>query len=242
MAYEAIRIATQFMCPVFLLSDGYIANGAEPWKLPDLAKLAKITITHPTTHNSDGWTGAAHESGDETSSRFLPYRRNDLLVRPWAIPGTPGLEHRIGGIEKQDVTGNVNYEPANHEHMVHTRAKKIENIALTIPDLAVNGPESGDLLVIGWGGTYGSITTAVERCQKKGMKVAQAHLRYLNPMPKNTADVLKRYKKILVPELNSGQLMWLLRAKYLAPAEGLNKIQGRPFLVSEIESAIEKMF
>lgn len=238
MAYEAIRIATQFMCPVFLLSDGYIANGAEPWKLPDLAKLPKITIVHPTTHNSDGWTGAAHESGEE-SSRFLPYRRNDLLVRPWAIPGTPGLEHRIGGIEKQDVTGNVNYEPANHEHMVHTRAKKIENIALTIPDLEVNGPDSGDLLVIGWGGTYGSITTAVERCQRKGLKVAQAHLRYLNPMPKNTAAVLKRYKKILVPELNAGQLCWLLRAKYLAPAEGLNKIQGRPFLVSEIEAAIE---
>jgi 2-oxoglutarate ferredoxin oxidoreductase subunit alpha len=242
MAYEAIRIATQFMCPVFLLSDGYIANGAEPWKLPDLSKLAKISIVHPTTHNSDGWTGAAHESGDETTSRFLPYRRNELLVRPWAIPGTPGLEHRIGGIEKQDVTGNVNYEPANHEHMVHTRAKKIENIALTIPDLEVSGPDSGDLLVIGWGGTYGSITTAVERCQRKGLKVAQAHLRYLNPMPKNTADVLKRYKKILVPELNTGQLLWLLRAKYLAPAEGLNKIQGRPFLVSEIESAIEKMF
>jgi 2-oxoglutarate ferredoxin oxidoreductase subunit alpha len=240
MAYEAVRLATQFMCPVFLLSDGYIANGAEPWKLPNLESLAKIEIVHPTTHNSEGWAGATHESG-EASSLFLPYRRNELLVRPWAIPGTPGLEHRIGGIEKQDVTGNVNYEPANHEHMVRTRAKKIENIATVIPDLAVNGPDSGDLLVIGWGGTYGSITTAVERCQRKGLKVAQAHLRYLNPMPKNTGDVLKRYKKILVPELNAGQLLWLLRAKYLAPAEGLNKIQGRPFLVSEIESAIEKM-
>jgi 2-oxoglutarate ferredoxin oxidoreductase subunit alpha len=238
MAYEAVRLAMKFMCPVFLLSDGYIANGAEPWKLPDLKGLLPITIVHPTAHNSDGWTGPGHESGDDPS-KFLPYKRDELLVRPWAIPGTPGLEHRIGGIEKQDVTGNVNYEPANHEHMVHTRAKKIENIATAIPDLAVNGPDSGDLLVIGWGGTYGTITTAVERCQKRGLKVAQAHLRYLNPMPKNTADVLKRYKKVLVPELNAGQLLWLLRAKYLAPAEGLNKIQGRPFLVSEIEAAIE---
>ncbi|MFO0936621.1 MAG: 2-oxoacid:acceptor oxidoreductase subunit alpha [Gemmataceae bacterium] len=240
ISYEAVRLATKFMCPVFLLSDGYIANGAEPWKLPDLSKLPPITITHPTTHNSDGWTGPGHESGDDPS-RFLPYKRDELLVRPWAIPGTPGLEHRIGGIEKQDVTGNVNYEPANHEHMVRTRAKKIENIAEVIPPLEVNGPDSGDLLVIGWGGTYGSITTAVERCQKKGMKVSQAHLRYLNPMPKNTGEVLKRFKKILVPELNAGQLLWLLRAKYLAPAEGLNKIQGRPFLVSEIEAAIEKI-
>jgi 2-oxoglutarate ferredoxin oxidoreductase subunit alpha len=139
------------------------------------------------------------------------------------------------------VTGNVNYEAGNHEHMVRTRAKKIENIALTVPDLAVTGDADADLLVIGWGGTYGSITTAVERCRKAGKKVAQAHLRYLNPMPKNTASVLKKYKRILVPELNAGQLGWLLRAKYLAPAEGLNKIQGRPFLVSEIEAAIGKL-
>jgi len=139
------------------------------------------------------------------------------------------------------VTGNVNYEPANHEHMVRTRAKKIENISQTVPELQIVGDADAELLVIGWGGTYGSITTAVERCRKSGKKVAQAHLRYLNPMPKNTAGVLKKYKKILVPELNAGQLSWLLRAKYLAPAEGLNKVQGRPFLVSEIEAAIEKM-
>jgi 2-oxoglutarate ferredoxin oxidoreductase subunit alpha len=171
----------------------------------------------------------------------LPYRRDNFLSRPWAVPGTPGLEHRIGGIEKQDVTGNINYEPANHQHMTDTRRKKIDNIAETIPDLEVKGPADAELLIVGWGGTFGSITTAVERAQRRGLKVAQAHLRYLNPMPKNTAAVLKRFKKILVPELNSGQLSWLLRAKYLAPAEGLCKVQGKPFLVSEIESAIEKM-
>jgi 2-oxoglutarate ferredoxin oxidoreductase subunit alpha len=240
MAFEAVRIATRFMCPVFLLSDGYLANGSEPWKIPDVAKLPRFAVEHATRPNGEGWTGAAHENGADEASRFLPYRRDELLARPWAVPGTPGLEHRIGGIEKQDVTGNVNYEPGNHEHMVKTRAQKIENIAQTIPDLAVAGDAGADLLVIGWGGTYGSITTAVDRCRRKGLKVAQAHLRYLNPMPKNTAEVLKKYKKILVPELNAGQLSWLLRAKYLAPAEGLNKIQGRPFLVSEIETAIEK--
>jgi 2-oxoglutarate ferredoxin oxidoreductase subunit alpha len=240
MAFEAVRIATRFMCPVFLLSDGYLANGSEPWKMPALEKLPRIEVRNPTQSNSEGWSGARPEAGNGEATRFLPYRRDELLARPWAVPGTPGLEHRIGGIEKQDVTGNVNYEPGNHEHMVKTRAQKIENIAQTIPDLAVIGEADAELLVIGWGGTYGSITTADERCRRKGMKVAQPQLRYLNPMPKNTPEVLKKFKKILVPELNNGQLSWLLRAKYLAPAEGLNKIQGRPFLVSEIEAAIEK--
>lgn len=237
MAVEAIRIATRFMCPVFFLSDGYLANGSEPWKIPDLAQLPKIEIHHPTQPNSQD--GQRHENAGGEPGKFLPYKRDSYLVRPWAVPGTPGLEHRIGGIEKQDVTGNISYEPANHEHMVRTRAKKIENIALTIPELEVKGPDDAELLVIGWGGTYGAITTAVQRCQKRGLKVAQSHLRYLNPMPKNTEAVLKRFNKILVPELNAGQLCWLLRAKYLVPAEGLNKIQGKPFLVSEIESAIE---
>ncbi|MBN9522764.1 2-oxoacid:acceptor oxidoreductase subunit alpha [bacterium] len=244
MAFEAVRIATRFMCPVFLLSDGYLANGSEPWRIPDVTKLPKIEVTHPTAPNSAGWTGPGHESGAEGegggAGKFLPYKRDEFLARPWAVPGTPGLEHRIGGIEKQDVTGNINYEPGNHEHMVHTRAKKIENIALTVADLPVTGDADAELLVAGWGGTYGSITTAVERCRRRGLKVAQVHFRYLNPMPKNTAEVLAKYKKILVPELNAGQLSWLLRAKYLAPAQGLNKIQGRPFLVSEIETAIEK--
>ncbi len=240
IAYEAVRIATQFMCPVFLLSDGYLANGSEPWKLPDSTKLPKIEITHPTGPNSDGWNGPGHEVGEGSASKYLPYKRDKFLSRPWAIPGTPGLEHRIGGIEKQDTTGNINYEPANHEHMVHTRWQKIENIALTIPDLEVTGDADAELLLIGWGGTYGSIFTAVERAQRKGLKVASAHLRYLNPMPKNTEAVLKRFKKVLVPELNSGQLCWLLRAKYLVDAQGLNKVQGRPFLISEIEAAISE--
>jgi 2-oxoglutarate ferredoxin oxidoreductase subunit alpha len=245
MAYEAIRLATKFMCPVFLLSDGYLANGSEPWRIPNLEKLPKIEVKHATESNSAGWAGPGHEVAADAegagAGKFLPYKRDENLSRPWAVPGTPGLEHRIGGIEKQDVTGNINYEPSNHEHMVKTRAQKIENIANAIPELAITGDADADLLVVGWGGTFGSITTAVERARRKGKKVAQAHFRYLNPMPKNTEAVLKKYKKILVPELNGGQLCWLLRAKYLAPATSLTKIQGRPFLVSEIEQAIEKM-
>lgn len=231
MVFEAVRIAIRFMTPVFLMSDGYLANGAEPWLIPRVDQLPKISVTHPQAPNSNG-NGEAH---------FLPYKRDERLVRQWAIPGTPGLEHRIGGLEKEDVTGNVSYDPANHEHMIHTRAQKVANIALEIPELAVNGPAEGDLLVIGWGGTYGSIATAVERAQRKGQRVAQAHLRYLNPMPKNIGDVLKRYRKVLVPELNCGQLRFVLRAQFLVDAVGLNKIQGRPFLVSEIEEKIEEL-
>ncbi len=231
MVFEAVRLAVRFMTPVFLLSDGYLANGAEPWLIPNVADLPKIEVKHPTGPGSNG-NGEAH---------FLPYKRDERLVRQWAIPGTPGLEHRIGGLEKEDVTGNVSYDPQNHEHMIRTRAKKIANIANEIPLLEVSGPEEGDLLVIGWGGTYGAIVSAVQRAQRKGLKVAQAHLRYLNPMPRNTGEVLKRYKKVLVPELNAGQLRLLLRAEFLVDAVGLNKIQGRPFLVSEIEEKIEEL-
>jgi 2-oxoglutarate ferredoxin oxidoreductase subunit alpha len=231
MVFEAVRLAIGFMTPVFLLSDGYLANGAEPWLIPRVEDLPRITVTHPQVPNGNG-NGEAH---------FLPYKRDERLVRQWAIPGTPGLEHRIGGLEKEDVTGNVSYDPINHEHMVKTRAQKIANIAQEIPELTVQGPEKGDLLVIGWGGTYGSTITAVQRAQRKGSKVAQAHLRYLNPMPRNVGDVLKRYKRILVPELNCGQLRMLLRSQFLVDAVGLNKIQGRPFLVSEIEQKIEEM-
>jgi 2-oxoglutarate ferredoxin oxidoreductase subunit alpha len=241
MAFEAIRIATEFMTPVFLLSDGYIANGAEPWRIPKVADLPKLTITHPTEPNSDG-TGKQHENGTNEKGSFLPYKRNELLVRPWAVPGTPGLEHRIGGIEKQDVTGNVNYEAANHEHMVKTRAQKVANIALRIPELEVEGDQEGELLVIGWGGTYGSIATAVQRARRKGWKIGQVHFRYLNPFPKNTGDVFKKFKKFLVPELNCGQLSLLLRGKFLIDAQGYNKVQGKPFLVSELEEAIAKFF
>lgn len=239
MSFEAIRIATQFMVPTFVLSDGYIANGAEPWAIPDLSKLPAIKVTHPTGPNSTN--GQTHENGAGEPGTFLPYKRNELLVRPWAVPGTPGLEHRIGGIEKQDNTGNVNYDGHNHEHMVKTRAQKVANIAKTIPDLEIEGDQEGDLLVIGWGGTYGSIATAVQKARRKGLKVGQVHFRYLNPFPKNTAEVFKKFKKFLIPELNSGQLLMLLRAQFLIPAQGYNKVQGRPFLVSELEEAIDKI-
>jgi 2-oxoglutarate ferredoxin oxidoreductase subunit alpha len=230
MILEAARIAIRFMTPVFFLSDGYLANGAEPWLVPDVSALPKFParFARETNGTADG------------KPAFLPYRRDERLVRPWAVPGTAGLEHRIGGIEKEDVTGNVSYDPANHEHMVKTRAQKVANIAQDIPELSVAGPAEGDLLVVGWGGTYGSLLTAVQRAQRKGLKVAHAHLRYLNPMPRNTGEVLKRYKKVLVPELNAGQLRFLLRAQYLVDAVGLNKVQGRPFLVSEVEEAIER--
>ncbi len=231
MAVEAVRLAVGHMTPVLLLSDGYLANGAEPWLLPDPAKLPKIEIHHPTGPNA-GHNGDAH---------FLPYKRDDQLVRPWAVPGTPGLEHRIGGIEKEQKTGNVSYDPENHELMVKCRAQKIANIANDIPLLEVAGPAEGDLLVIGWGGTYGSITTAVQRAQRKGLSVAQAHLRYLNPMPRNIEEVLKNYKKVLIPELNGGQLAHLLRAEFLVDAVSLSKVQGRPFQVSDIETKIEEL-
>jgi 2-oxoglutarate ferredoxin oxidoreductase subunit alpha len=228
---EAIRLAVRYMTPVMVLSDGYLANGAEPWKIPSVENLPEMKVKFASGPNDtvDG------------KPAFMPYLRDDRLVRPWAIPGTAGLEHRIGGLEKQDVTGNVNYEPANHEHMVRTRAQKIANIAKDIPPLSVFGPEQGDVLVIGWGGTFGSIRTAVQRMQRAGRKVAQAHLRHLNPMPSNTAEVLRRYRRVLVPELNAGQLRLLLRGNFLVDAVGLNKIQGRPFLVREIEEAIEKL-
>lgn len=224
MAIEAVRIATRYMTPVILLTDGYIANGEEPWLLPSVKSLPRIEVHHPEANG---------DAGD-----FKPYKRDDKLARPWAIPGTKGLEHRIGGLEKQDVTGNVSYDPDNHEHMIHTRAKKIAGIANDIPDQTVYGPAEGDLLVVGWGGTSGAIRSAVERVQQKGHKVAGTHLRYMNPFPKNFGDLLKRYKKVLVCELNMGQLRYVLRATYLVDALGLNKVQGKPFRIAEIESKI----
>lgn len=244
MILEAVRLATQFMCPVFFLSDGYLANGAEPWRIPDIQKLPRLSITFATQPNSESWNGPAHEGSLDGEGggvgKFLPYKRDARLVRPWAIPGTPGLEHRIGGLEKQDITGNISYDPLNHEHMTRVRRQKIENIADFIPELEVTGDADADILLAGWGGTYGVITTAVERLRRRGIKVAQTHFRYLNPMPKNTEAVLKRYQTILVPELNTGQLCWLLRAKYLVPAISISKVQGKPFLASELEAAVEK--
>jgi 2-oxoglutarate ferredoxin oxidoreductase subunit alpha len=227
MAQEALRLAVEFMTPVFLLTDGYIANGAEPWRIPNPADLHPIPIKHPTHSNDD--------------NPFLPYLRDERLVRPWAIPGTSGLEHRIGGIEKADGTGNISYDPDNHHHMTMVRRQKVENIAQAIPEQTVLGPATGDLLVVSWGGTYGAVRSAVERCQAQGRSVAHCHLRYLNPFPRNLGEILKRYRKVLVPELNAGQMQFLLRAKYLVDAQAFNKVKGKPFLVSELVERIEQL-
>jgi len=222
---DAWMIATQLMIPVIVLSDGYIANGAEPWKIPDMTKLAPFTIQHPQeSNNPDG--------------PFKPYLRNELLARPWAIPGTPGLMHRVGGIEKEDGTGNISYDPENHQKMVHIRAQKVANAAKLLPPQDVEGPQSGDLLVLSWGGTYGACLTAVQRAQAAGKSVAHAHLRYLNPFPSNLGEILGRYKKVLIPELNMGQLRMLVRSRYLVDAIGYNKIKGKPFTVSELYDTI----
>ncbi|MCX7619097.1 MAG: 2-oxoacid:acceptor oxidoreductase subunit alpha, partial [Tepidiforma sp.] len=226
VAIEAWRIASRLMTPVMVLSDGYLANGSEPWLIPDLQKLPKIEIKHPGPIT--------------TGEKFLPYQRDELLARPWALPGTKGLMHRVGGLEKQDITGNVNYEPANHQHMVNTRARKVENVASLIAPQEVEGPDSGDLLVLSWGGTYGACKTAVEICLAEGLSVAHAHLRWLNPFPRNLETILRSYKKVLIPELNMGQLRTFIRAKYLVDAQGLNKVQGRPFAVQEVVNAIRQ--
>ena len=225
IAFEASRIALKYMVPVIVLSDGYLANGAEPWRIPSVEEIPGITVQFASDPND-----------------FHPYKRHpETLARPWAIPGTPGLEHRIGGLEKQDVTGNVNYEPLNHENMVRIRAAKIEAITQDVPNVMPSGDPEGDLLNVSWGSTYGSITQSVKAQREKGRKIGHLHLRYLNPLPANVGDILKRYKKVLVPELNMGQLLWLLRAKYLVNAIGLNKIQGRPFKQSELDQKIEEV-
>ena len=225
IALEASRIALKYMVPVIILSDGYLANGAEPWRIPTAEEIPPIPVKFET--NPEG---------------FFPYKRDpQTLARPWAIPGTPGLEHRIGGIEKQDVTGNVNYEPLNHEKMVRIRAAKVDAIRQDIPNVMPTGDTEGDLLLVSWGSTFGSVAQAVKEQREKGRKIGHLHLRHLNPLPGNVGDLLKRYKKVLVPELNMGQLLWMLRAKYLVDAVGLNKIQGRPFKQNELEQKIEEM-
>lgn len=224
---EAWRIAVRFMTPVMVLTDGYLANGSEPWRIPDAKSLPPIEVKHP---------GPGH-NGDV----FHPYARDERLARPWAIPGTPGLMHRIGGLEKQDITGNVNYEPENHQHMINTRARKVAGVANDIPEQEVDGPTSGKLLVVSWGGTYGACATAVRDVCVEGGSVAHCHLRYLNPFPRNLGEILGRYEKVLVPELNRGQLRMLLRAEYLVDAIGLNKIKGKPFTVSELVGKINEL-
>jgi 2-oxoglutarate ferredoxin oxidoreductase subunit alpha len=224
MAVEAWRIAVECMVPVMLLSDGYIANGSEPWKIPEISELPEIKCEHPV----------ASESGEP----FLPYARNENLARPWAIPGTPELMHRVGGLEKQDGTGNVSYDPANHQHMTDTRAAKVAKIAERIPAQDVFGAPSGDVLVVSWGGTYGACLTAVARCRDAGHDVSHAHIRYMNPLPANIGELLRSFRTVIVPELNTGQLRMLLRAEYLVDCIGINKIQGKPFSVTELVDEI----
>jgi 2-oxoglutarate ferredoxin oxidoreductase subunit alpha len=227
VAIEAWRIAVRYMTPVLLLSDAYVANGSEPWRVPDLASLPRIEVRHPQADaNGDG---------------FLPYGRDEHLARPWAIPGTPGLMHRIGGLEKQDLTGAVSYDPENHRHMIELRARKVAQIADSLPPQEIEGPAEGRLLVVGWGGTYGSLATAVREMWRRGESdVALAHLRYLNPLPANLGQILARYDRVLVAELNRGQLRARLRAEYLVDAAGLNKTTGRPLTVAEVMCGMEK--
>ncbi len=221
---EAWRIATRLMTPVVVLSDAYVANGAEPWRIPEPGELPPMEVTHP----------GARTDGEH----FQPYTRDEYLSRPWALPGTKGLAHRVGGLEKQDVTGNVNYDPANHEHMVAVRARKVANAVNLIPDQHVDGPEEGDLLVLSWGGSYGPAAEGVHRARQAGVSVAHCQLRHLNPMPGNLGTLLGHYKRVLVPELNTGQLRALIRAQFLVDAIGLNKVQGRPFSADEVLARI----
>lgn len=229
LAFEACKIALEHMIPVFFLSDGYIANGAEPWKFPTTADLPSIDVKF----------AAAREAGDEP---FMPYLRDEKLSRPWAIPGTKGLEHRIGGIEKQNITGNISYDAANHELMTHLRQEKVDKVANFIEDQKIDtGEESGDLLILGWGGTYGALKTATSELIKEGYKVSHAHVRYLNPFPKNLGEILSRFKTVVVPELNNGQLVKIIRDKYFVDAIPYNKIQGQPFMSSEVVAKIKQI-
>lgn len=223
-AFEATEAAIRHLMPVIVLSDGYLANGAEPWLIPEAETLPKIRVTHP-----------ADPEG------FQPYRRDpETLARPWAIPGTPGLEHRLGGLEKADVTGHVSYDPENHEQMCRLRQAKVDRIARFLPPTEIDGDaEGGDVLVVGWGSTHGAITSAVHDARRRGQSVSAVHLRWLNPLPTDLGDVLGRFRRVLVPELNHGQLRLLLRARYLIDAVGLNKVQGRPFTRTEITDAID---
>lgn len=229
MGIEAARIAIKYMTPVILLSDNHVANGSEPWLLPDLDSIPEFKVSF-----------AKHPNGPDGT--FLPYLRDvDTFARPWAIPGTAGLEHRVGGLEKESTSGNVSYDPNNHQLMTDTRAWKVANIANDIPDIEVDGDEDANVLVLGWGSTFGSIRAAARRVHNDGQKVATAHLRFMNPMPKNLGDVLRSYDKILIPELNNGQLLKLIRAEFLINAVGLNKVMGEPFKVSEITDKIMEM-
>jgi 2-oxoglutarate ferredoxin oxidoreductase subunit alpha len=225
-AVEAVRIAVRYRTPVILLSDTFVANSSEPWRLPEVGELPDIDPAFATEPNRDG--------------AFWPYLRDDHLARPWALPGTPGLEHRIGGLEKEaESTGNISYDPANHERATAVRAAKVARIAEEIPELQVDDPGGdAELLVLGWGSTYGVIRAAARRVRDRGKKVATAHLYHLNPLPRNTGDVVRRYPKVLIPETNTGQLIKIIRAEFLVDAAGYNKVQGLPIFGEELEEEI----
>lgn len=228
-AFEACRIATQHMTPVILLSDGYIANGAEPWRFPQTADLPEVSVHFKKKLNND-------------EEKFQPYTRDERLVRPWVTPGTPGMEHRIGGIEKQHITGNVSYDPENHQFMVKIREGKVEKISDDIPEQQLDaGPGKGKLLVLGWGSTYGAIKSAVAELLDQGYSVSHAHIRYLRPFPKNLGQIIQNFEQILVPEINNGQLIKIIRDKYLVDAKGYNKIMGVPITKGELVDVMKKM-
>jgi len=219
-----VRLAYRYMTPVFYLSDGYLANGAEPWLVPEIDQLPKIEVKFA-----------------KDPATFMPYSRDEeTLARPYALPGTPGLEHRIGGIEKQHLTGNVNYDPENHHFMVLMRQAKVDRAAQDIPDVEIFGEKSGKVLVLGWGSTYGSITSAVEKLQAEGKSVSSAHLRHLNPFPSNLGEVLRGFERVIIPEMNLGQLCTMIRAKYLVDAVAFSKVKGRPFQIREIVKKVEE--
>jgi 2-oxoglutarate ferredoxin oxidoreductase subunit alpha len=225
---EACRLAVEFMTPVFFLSDGYIANGSEPWRFPTESEIPEIKAKFAEAKN-DG-------------KHFMPYLRDEKLARDWAIPGVKGLEHRVGGLEKEDLTGNISYDPDNHEKMVKIRAAKIDGIANHIPLQTIDtGTEKGKLLVLAWGGTYGTIKSAVKTAREQGLDVSHAHVKYMNPLPKNLGTLIANFETVLIPELNNGQLIKIIRDKYLIDAKGLNKIMGLPFTVEEVLNKIKEM-
>jgi 2-oxoglutarate ferredoxin oxidoreductase subunit alpha len=224
-AVEAVKIATRYMVPVMLLSDGYIANGSEPWPIPDVSKLARFDVVHRT----------------EPEGYFVYQRNAETLAREWVVPGTPGLEHRIGGIEKDVLTGNISYEPINHERQTKMRADKVERIAQDIGELDLRGDSSGDVLVIGWGGTFGALRQAVDEMRSQGRRVSHAHLRWLSPLEPGLEKIIHNFKQVIVAELNSGQLRTILRARFVFDIKGLNKVQGLPFKVREVVAAVEAL-
>jgi 2-oxoglutarate/2-oxoacid ferredoxin oxidoreductase subunit alpha len=231
--YEAVRISVQHMTPVIFLSDGYIANGAEPWKFPTASELQEIKVSFASPKNMDYF---------DANGKFQPYKRDDKLVRPWAIPGTPGLEHRVGGLEKEDLTGNISYDSDNHQHMVKTRQKKVDLIANYIPEQKLDsGAEKGKVLVLGWGSTYGAIKSACKELQQQGHAVSHAHLRYIRPFPKNLGDMLKNFDHVLIPEINNGQLVKIIRDVYFVDAKPYNKIMGIAITKGELIEEIKKM-